>query len=113
MCIFLLGIAPGHTRGIIKYALANRASGPPTDRATLRAGRSCCQPAPSDKSRPAPPRGHCAICQIVATLDLPPALIQVAPLIVWLGPIADEQARLRFVFDVPRRRHGRAPPTIA
>lgn len=114
MGVFLLVIAPGHTRGIVQMDGGsvlrpaaqlgfNEAMGP---------GGGCCGGKGSTDA-PYRPTGKCVVCQIILKLDLPTPIIWAEPLSERLGEIADESSDRIIARSFEMRRTGRAPPARA
>ncbi len=114
MLSFLLGIGPGHTRGVVQLSLNGArpaAASLSCDAPVVSSLRSCCAntDAPGGPPKPA---GHCAICKIIATLDVPPTLLRAVPVLVGLFAAADRLSDATITHDFDRAAPGRAPPAL-
>lgn len=115
MLAFLLIIGPGHTRGIVQLGNTTVAAAPEASFATptMSAGRSCCRGGSDRPDGPTPPQGKCAICQIIATLDLPAPMVWAAPPAERLGDPPAETSDRVTAHAHALRLSGRAPPESA
>lgn len=123
---FFVFISPGHTRGYIEYqvaslvrpAQAGAVAGDPACEpggACFVAGRSCCRggaPAGDGPRRPPMPK-RCAICEIIAKLDVPQPWIIYEHFFASLGVIAPRRGESLFDYRAPQPFAGRAPPACA
>lgn len=97
--IWFTAVLPGHERGVVRTA--------GEDGSQVFAAESCC---PSDDQPTRDPVRTCALCQLLATLDAPPALLDVTPIverIAYARPLAPHRPVGRFVVSTTRQR---APP---
>ena len=122
--LFFVIIAPGHVRGLVEYEIAQLTTTSETSTLADLVGLSgapvieslpaCCQPtAPSEDGPVIPVGKRCAVCQIVATCDVPPAMLFFVPSCERLGRCHDEPAHHQYDRTVERRYAGRAPPAVA
>jgi hypothetical protein len=118
LCLWFGVIVPGHRRGIVPlpgYEAADSCcSSPPTEQSDSRP--SCCptddeaSPASSPDDRPDDPVKRCAICYIVAMLNVPPAIDFVDPPSALLQYLPALKNTTFFTVASLLRFHGRAPP---
>lgn len=104
--------APMHQRGAVQVA------GPDPAAAPAKAEHSCCatdRPAssPPQEAPERNPSSRCAVCYLVAGLDIPPTLVLDVPELGLLRllptpPLTDQVASV----DRLLLRHGRAPPAF-
>lgn len=103
-------IVPAHQRGVVTIPGAPGAPGAERPAASCA---SCCESegdTPPGKSDD--PVRRCAVCHIVAKLDVPPAIEWFSPRLGRVHCLPIDSPAEVFAMDAPRTIQGRAPPAI-
>ena len=118
--LFFVIIAPGHVRGLVEYERADSATASQIgtfadlfglgDGPCLVAKPSCCSSSGPDSKQPNPFGRRCAVCQIIATCDVPPPMQFFVPLYQRRVISPAEVAQSQYDRSIQRCFGSRAPP---